>query len=75
MRFPKHTLFKNLLKKLDYPLAAPSANITTKISAVKAKDVKEEFGNTIKYVLDGGACAMIGIESTIVSLTGTDQPY
>ena len=69
VRFPKHTLFKNLLKQLDYPLAAPSANITTKISAVKAKDVKEEFGNKIKYILDGGACA-IGIESTIVNLIG-----
>ena len=69
VRFPKHTLFKNLLKQLDYPLAAPSANITTKVSAVKAKDVKEEFGNKIKYILDGGTCA-IGIESTIVDLTG-----
>ena len=69
VRFPKHALFKNLLKQLDYPLAAPSANITTKVSAVRAKDVKEEFGNKIKYILDGGACA-IGIESTIVNLTG-----
>ncbi|MDA7780757.1 L-threonylcarbamoyladenylate synthase [Candidatus Pelagibacter sp.] len=69
VRFPKHTIFKNLLKQLDYPLAAPSANITTKISAVKAKDVKEEFGNKIKYILDGGVCA-IGIESTIVNLIG-----
>ena len=69
VRFPKHTIFKNLLKQLDYPLAAPSANITTKVSAVKAKDVKEEFGNKIKYILDGGTCA-IGIESTIVNLTG-----
>ena len=69
VRFPKHTLFKNLLKQLDYPLAAPSANITTKISAVKAKDVKEEFGDKIEYILDGGTCS-IGIESTIISLTG-----
>ena len=68
VRFPKHTIFKNLLKQLDYPLAAPSANITTKVSAVKAKDVKEEFGNKIKYILDGGTCT-IGIESTIVNLT------
>ena len=69
VRFPKHTIFRNLLKQLDYPLAAPSANITTKVSAVKAKDVKEEFGNKIKYILDGGASA-IGIESTIVNLIG-----
>ena len=69
VRFPKHTIFKNLLKQLDYPLAAPSANITTKVSAVKAKDVKEEFGNKIKYILDGGTCA-IGIESTIINVIG-----
>ena len=69
VRFPKHALFKSLLKQLDYPLAAPSANITTKVSAVKAKDVKEEFGNKIKYILDGGVCT-IGIESTIINLIG-----
>ncbi|MDA7796073.1 L-threonylcarbamoyladenylate synthase [Candidatus Pelagibacter sp.] len=69
VRFPKHPIFRNLLKQLYYPLAAPSANIATKVSAVKAKDVKEEFGNKIKYILDGGVCA-IGIESTIVNLTG-----
>ena len=69
VRFPKHPKLKNLLKQLDYPLAAPSANITTKISAVKANDVKEEFGKKIKYILDGGACS-IGIESTIINLTG-----
>ena len=67
VRFPKHTLFKNLLKQLNYPLAAPSANIATKVSAVKIQDVKEEFGNKIEYILDGGKCA-IGIESTIISL-------
>jgi L-threonylcarbamoyladenylate synthase len=69
VRFPKHNLFKNLLKQLDYPLAAPSANIATKVSAVKVRDVKEEFGNKIKYILDGGVC-MVGIESTIITLIG-----
>jgi len=69
VRFPKHILFRKLLKQLNYPLAAPSANIATKVSAVKAKDVKEEFGKKIKYILDGGTCD-IGIESTIVNLAG-----
>ena len=69
VRFPKHKMFKELLKQLNYPLAAPSANITTKVSAVQAIDVKEEFGNKVKYILDGGRCA-IGIESTIISLIG-----
>jgi L-threonylcarbamoyladenylate synthase len=68
VRFPKHKMMKELLKQLDYPIAAPSANITTKVSAVQATDVKEEFGNKIKYILDGGKCA-IGIESTIINLT------
>jgi L-threonylcarbamoyladenylate synthase len=68
VRFPKHPIFKKLLKELSYPLAAPSANISTRLSAVKASDVKEEFGSKIKYILDGGKCS-IGLESTIISLT------
>ena len=69
VRFPSHKIFRELLKQLDYPLAAPSANITTKVSAVQASDVKEEFGNKIKYILEGGKCS-IGIESTIINLVG-----
>jgi len=69
VRFPRHRIFKELLKKLNYPLAAPSANIATKVSAVQALDVKEEFGKKIKYILNGGRCS-IGIESTIINLTG-----
>jgi L-threonylcarbamoyladenylate synthase len=69
VRFPKHKLLKKLLKKLSYPLAAPSANISTRLSAVQASDVKEEFGNNIKYILDGGKCS-VGLESTIIDLTG-----
>ena len=67
VRFPKHSLFRKLLKDLAYPLAAPSANISTKLSSVKASDVIEEFGSKIKYVLDGGKC-QIGVESTIINL-------
>ena len=67
VRFPKHPLFRKLLKVLDYPLAAPSANISTRLSSVKASDVIEEFGIKIKYVLDGGRC-QIGVESTIINL-------
>ena len=67
VRFPKHPLFKRLLKCLDYPLAAPSANMSTRLSSVKASDVIEEFGSKIKYVLDGGKC-QIGLESTIINL-------
>ena len=67
VRFPKHSLTRKLLKELDFPLAAPSANISTKVSAVSKKDVEEEFGNKIKFILDGGR-SEIGLESTIVNL-------
>lgn len=67
VRFPKHSLIKKLLKVLDYPLAAPSANIANKLSSVQASDVRDEFGKNISYILDGGK-SKIGIESTIISL-------
>ena len=67
VRFPKHPLFRKLLKSIEYPLAAPSANISTRLSSVEALDVIDEFGSKIKYVLDGGKCK-IGVESTIINL-------
>ncbi len=68
IRFPKHPILKRLLKKLDYPLAAPSANISSGLSSVQASDVAEEFGSKVKYILDGGKCT-IGVESTIINLS------
>ncbi len=67
VRFPKHPITRNLLKKLNFPLAAPSANLSSKVSAVSSKDVREDFGKKIKYVLEGGKSS-IGLESTIVDL-------
>ena len=67
VRFPKHPITRNLLKKLKFPLAAPSANISSKVSSVCSSDVKEDFGKKIKYILEGGKSS-IGLESTIVDL-------
>ena len=67
VRFPNHPIARNLLKKLDYPLAAPSANISTRISPVSKKDVEDEFGRKINLILDGGQ-SRIGVESTIINL-------
>ena len=69
IRFPKNILARNLLSKINFPLAAPSANISTKVSSVKADHVRADFGNKIKFILDGGKCK-IGLESTILDLTG-----
>ena len=72
VRFPKHSVTRKLLKILKYPLAAPSANISTKISPVTKEDVIDEFGKKIKFVLDGGT-SNVGLESTIVSLINKPQ--
>ena len=68
VRFPKHSITRLLLKSLDYPLAAPSANLSTKVSAVEPAHINEDFGNKIKFILKGKK-SKIGIESTIVDLT------
>ncbi len=72
VRFPKHFITRKLLKNLKYPLAAPSANISTKISPVSRSDVQDEFGKKIKFILDGGY-SKIGLESTIISLTNNPK--
>tara|TARA_Y100000590_G_scaffold455697_1_gene604851 strand:- start:49 stop:1047 length:999 start_codon:yes stop_codon:yes gene_type:complete len=69
VRIPKHKVTRNLLSILKFPLAAPSANISSKLSPTSAKDVFDEFGNKIKFIVDGGQ-SKIGLESTIVDLTG-----
>ena len=72
VRFPKHKVARKLLKNLNFPLAAPSANISKSISAVCKTDVIEEFGKKIKFVLDGGK-SKEGLESTIVNLVGNQK--
>ncbi len=68
VRIPKHIIARNLLKILKVPLAAPSANISSKLSPTCANDVVDEFGSKIGFILDGGRCK-IGLESTIIDLT------
>lgn len=65
LRIPKAKMFVNLLKKLDFPLAAPSANIFTGLSPTSVEAVMTGLEGRIPYILDGGRTD-IGIESTIV---------
>ena len=67
VRFPRHNITRNLLKELKFPLAAPSANLSSQISPVCVKDVKEDFGKKVKFVLEGGRSS-IGLESTIIDI-------
>ena len=50
IRFPSHPIIKKILKELKFPLAMPSANKSSSISPVCAKDVAEEFKNKLKII-------------------------
>ncbi|WP_209331550.1 L-threonylcarbamoyladenylate synthase [Lunatimonas salinarum] len=67
VRVPSHPVTRALLKVLDFPLAAPSANPFGYISPTRAIHVEDQLGDRIPYVLDGGDCS-VGLESTIVGL-------
>lgn len=69
VRIPKHPLTLQLLQRLEFPLAAPSANPFGYISPTTAKHVAEQLGEKIPLILDGGSCS-VGVESTIVGFEG-----
>lgn len=71
LRMPNHPLAQELLKAFGGGIAAPSANKFGRLSATTAGAVKEEFGDEIALILDGGDCS-VGIESTIVDLSGSE---
>jgi L-threonylcarbamoyladenylate synthase len=72
VRVPDHPLTLQLLRDLDAPLAAPSANPFGYISPTTAQHVLDQLGGRIAMVLDGGPCR-VGLESSIVAFDG-DQP-
>ena len=68
VRFPSNKKTRAILKKLDFPLAMPSANKSSGVSPVSAKDVAEEFKKNIEIIIDGGN-TKFGLESTVLDLT------
>lgn len=69
VRIPDQVLTLALLKELNAPLAAPSANPFGYISPTKAEHVRKQLGDKVAYILDGGDCE-VGLESTIVGMEG-----
>lgn len=72
LRCPDHPQLSELLKAVDFPLAAPSANPSGAKSPVCAEDVIRYFDGKIEGIIDGGECTL-GRESTIIDLSKT--PY
>ena len=68
LRSPDHPVALALLREFDGPLAAPSANKSNHVSPTTAQHVRDEFGDAVELVLDGGPCR-VGIESTVLDLT------
>lgn len=70
IRIPGHPIAQELLRLFGDGVAAPSANKFGRISPTSADHVVSDLGNSVKVILDGGNC-QIGIESTIVDLSGS----
>jgi L-threonylcarbamoyladenylate synthase len=67
IRVPNQSLTLELLRSLDFPLAAPSANPFGYISPTSAIHVEKQLGKKIGYILNGGDCE-VGLESTIIGV-------
>ena len=69
IRVPSHPMAQQLLTAFGGGIAAPSANRFGRVSPTRAEHVREEFGDAVRVVLDGGE-SQIGLESTIVGFDG-----
>lgn len=66
IRVPDHDMMRELISLCGFPICAPSANISGRISPTSAMEVKKELEGKIEYILDGGKCKY-GLESTVVT--------
>jgi L-threonylcarbamoyladenylate synthase len=71
IRVPSHPVALALIQEAGVPIAAPSANRFSELSPTTAEHVRQSLGTKVAMVLDGGPSA-VGIESTVLSLTGPD---
>ena len=68
LRWPSHPLIQAVIRACGFPLAAPSANLSTRVSPTNARHVHKQLGDKIKLIVDGGQ-SQVGIESTVLDLT------
>ena len=66
IRMPNHPMALSLIIESKCPIAAPSANPFGYLSPTTAEHVREQLGDQVDLILDGGPCP-VGVESTIVS--------
>jgi L-threonylcarbamoyladenylate synthase len=68
VRWPGHPLIEAVIRECGFPLAAPSANLSNRISPTCAEHVRAHLEGRIPLIVDGGP-SRIGIESTVLDLT------
>jgi len=66
IRMPNHPMALALIEESKCPIAAPSANLFGYLSPTTAEHVRDQLGDQVDLILDGGPCP-VGVESTIVS--------
>ena len=66
VRFPSHPVAQEIIRLSGVPLAAPSANLFQHVSPTTAEHVRDQLGDAIDGIVDGGSCK-VGVESTIVA--------
>jgi L-threonylcarbamoyladenylate synthase len=70
IRWPSHPFIQAVIRECDFPLAAPSANLSNYISPTNAKHVRAQLDGKISLIVDGGQ-SQVGIESTVLDLTAS----
>jgi L-threonylcarbamoyladenylate synthase len=68
VRWPSHPFIQAVIRECGFPLAAPSANLSTEVSPTTALHVRNSLGNRIRLIVDGGQ-SQVGIESTVLDLS------
>jgi L-threonylcarbamoyladenylate synthase len=68
IRWPSHPFIQAVIRECDFPLAAPSANLSSRVSPTNAEHVRQQLGGKIPLIVDGGQ-SQVGIESTVLDLT------
>lgn len=68
VRWPGHPFMQAVIRSCGFPLAAPSANLSGRISPTNAEHVRQQLGGKISAIVDGGQ-SQVGIESTVLDLT------
>ena len=68
VRWPGHPFIQAVIRECGFPLAAPSANLSGRVSPTNAEHVRKQLGGKISLIVDGGQ-SQVGIESTVLDLT------